>query len=571
MSGQDSSLLAVLLLPLAGGLLGFCIGKRNKRLRNYFIDGIMLAEMIIIGYMTYLVHGKNRVLSLTLMKVGDLQIRFVLDRMRILLCGLVTVVFGIMFLFMQESLRKEERSNRFYLIYTIVYVVVLGAFMTNSLFNYVMFMVLAFLFIYPLIVHRQDENILKNSKIYLLFFILMMIFAVAGSSLLLMKLGDTSYDAIYKTAMSGGVNGTVMLAGVFVAIALLICSGIFPVQFMITRGSSYSLMEVSAILAGVTSKLGVIGLLILAANMFPHSNLFGRGLFVLGLATIIWGLLVTFVSSDIRKIIMGLNVATNGFNTLAISLMVLCGSSNGYAARSSVYMLFASSLSLLALYMVALEQVRKMRTFEIKGLIASGKKNKCMAVVCFLACASIAGVPGTAGFLSHALLYKTILVNLKWRWLVILYIVLWAFLATAVARIFMKLFVSTREKPLRIMTQEGEAVNLQKEAYDEQLIEEDLTKKNPYSLGEIALLLLGFMQVVVGVLPHQFFDKMAGAIVEYSKGEKLFDLIPYYTSDIVCAVLIVTVLSVFLYLNLIHGILLRAVRNKKNKELQNKL
>lgn len=571
MSGQDSGILAVLMFPLVGGVLGFCIGKSNKSFRNHFVNVVMLVEMAVVGYVGYLMFGEGQALSVVLMKLGSLQISFVLDRMRILLCGLVTVVFAIMFWFMKVSLWEEEHSNRFYLVYTVVYVTVLGSFMTDSLFNYSLFMVLAFLFIYPLIVHRKDENALKNARIYLAFFIAAVVFVVAGCTLLLVKLGDTSYGMLYSTAMQNGYHGTALLAGIFVMIAFAICTGLFPVQFMITRGSAYSMMEASVILAGVASKLGVMGLMVLASNMFFNSVFYGRSVLVLGLMTIVWGLLVTFSASDIRKIIMGINVATNGFNTLAISLMVVCGDSNGYAARSSVYMLFASSMSLLALYMVALEQVRKMQTFEIKGLIAAGRENKCMAAVCFLACTSIAGVPGTAGFLSHALLYKTILVNLGWHWLMVLYIILWAFLATAAVRIFMKLFVSTREKALRIMTVEGEAVNMQKEAYDEKLIEGDKTKKNPYRHGEAFLLLMGLTQIVVGIWPHNFFDKMAGAIVEYSNGEKLLDVIPYYTLDIVKAVIIVAVLAVLLYVNLVHGILLRGVRDKKNKKLQEKM
>lgn len=570
MNSQDSAILAVLMFPLAGGVLGFYIGKSSKRFRNHFMDVIMLLELALMGYLAYLVFDKGQVLSVLLLRMANLRVSFLLDEMRILLCILVTVVFMVMFWFMKESFWREAHSNRFYFIYTVVYVTVLGALMTDSLFNYSLFTVLAFLCIYPLTVHRQDKNAMKNAKIYLVFLVTAVVLAVSGCVLLLNEIGDTGYHALYAVAMEGVAREIVLPAGILIMFAFAICAGIFPLQYMITRGSSYSMMEVSAILAGVASKLGIIGLMVLASNVFFNMAAYGRCLLVLGLATVIWGILISLTASDIRKIIMGVNVATNGFNTLGISLMVLCGDSNGYAVRSSVYMLFVSSMSLLALYMVALEQIRKMRTFEIKGLISSGRENKCMEVVCFLACASIAGVPGTAGFLSHALLYKTILVNLRWRWLIVLYIILWAFLATAVARIFMKLFVSEREKAFRIMTEEGEAVNMQKEADDERRIEEDKTKKNPYRSGELLLLFLGLLQIVVGVLPNQFFDKMASAIVEYSNGENFLDAVPYYTSDIGIAVLIVAVLTILLYLNLIHGILLRGVRNKKNQELKEK-
>jgi hydrogenase-4 component B len=566
MDSRYCGILAVLIFPVVSGILGFCIGKSNKKWRNRWINIAMVVELGLLGCMMFQVLANGRVLRLTLW-----QFSFVLDAMRSLLCGLVTVVFAIMFWFMKESLAKEASSNRFYLLYMVVYTMILGAFMTDSLMNFTFFTLLAFLFIYPLIIHRQDDNEVKNARIYLFFLIISAIFGLTGCGLLYYYFDSTSYDMLYKAATLGAFFGKPLVAAILVFVAFAIFSGIFPLQSMITRGSSYGLMEASAILAGVVSKLGLIGLMVLAANVFPHRLLYGRILLAMGLLTIGWGIVISLSSTDIRKIIMGLNIATNGFNALAISLMVLSGDSDGYAARSSVYMMFASSLSLLALYMVALEQIRKMRTFEIKGLISSGRENKIMAVVCFLACASIAGVPGTSGFLSHALMYKTILTTLRWKWLVVLYIILWAFLAVAVTRIFMKLFVSEREKTLRLLTEEGEAVNIQKEEADEQLIEGDKTKKNPYQVGEILLLLLGFLQVVMGVLPHSFFDKMAGAIVEYSNGENLLDVIAYYTWDVMLAVAVVAALAALLYLNLIHGILLRAVRNKKNRELQQKM
>jgi hydrogenase-4 component B len=566
MDSRYCGILAVLIFPVVSGILGFCIGKSNKKWRNHWINAAMVVELGLLGYMMFQVLANGKILRLTLW-----QFSFVLDAMRSLLCGLVTVVFAIMFWFMKESLAKEASSNRFYLLYMVVYTMILGAFMTDSLMNFMFFTLLAFLFIYPLIIHRQDDNEVKNARFYLFFLTIAGITGLTGCGLLYYYFDSTSYGMLYKAATLGAFFGKPLVAAILVFVAFAIFSGIFPLQSMITRGSSYGLMEASAVLAGVVSKLGLIGLMVLAANVFPHRLLYGRILLAMGLLTIAWGIVISLSSTDIRKIIMGLNVATNGFNALAISLMVLSGDSDGYAARSSVYMMFASSLSLLALYMVALEQIRKMHTFEIKGLISSGRENKLMAAVCFLACASIAGVPGTSGFLSHALMYKTILTTLRWKWLVVLYVILWAFLAVAVTRIFMKLFVSEREKTLRLLTEEGEAVNIQKEEADEQLIEGDKTKKNPYQLGEILLLLLGFLQVVMGVLPHSFFDKMAGAIVEYSNGENLLDVIAYYTSDVMLAVAVVAVLAAILYLNLIHGILLRAVRNKKNRELQQKM
>lgn len=569
---NNYGLLLVWLFPMLGGIIGFILGKKNKSTRNDWIDIVMFVECVMFACMGYEIAREWSVLSLSFDDAFGFGLFFTIDKIRLLLCIMTVTVFGIVSQFMKESMKKEEGSNRFYLLYMCLFSMVLGVFLTPNFFDFFFFMTFAMLFAYPLIIHRPDKTALKNANIYLAFTIAGVVVIMIGLVMILGYMGSVSVDyiglPIYSTTLLNGGSKGIILGGCFMFLGFAIFAGLFPVQLQVTRGNSYGLIEVSSVLASVVSKLGIFGILMLGANLFLNNSIFGKILLVIGIATVIWGLLITFTATDIRKILMGLDVAVNGFNAVSISLMVLGGESNAYAIRSSLYVLVVSSVSLMVLYMVALELVRKIKTYEIKGLIASGKDNKLLAVACLLACASLGGVPGTAGFLAYSLLYKSILTIAGWKWLLVVYTIQWAFLMTALARIFMKLFVSKKDETIRILTTEAE---LQTQAEKQnQNVDGETSIQHPYRLGEILLVLTGLVQILFGVVPSYTVDKLSTAISEFFHGKELVDSISYYTADVLVGFAVAVILCVLLYLNLVHGVLLRAIRNKKNRSLQEK-
>lgn len=569
-------LLLIWLFPILGGIVAFALGKKNQSTRNDCIDIVMFAELIMLVCMGYQIAKHWSTLSLNLNNILGMGFSLSMDPVRLLLCTVVTLVFGVVGLFMKESLKAEKGSNRFYLLYMGLFGMVLGACMADSFFSLILFIIFAFLLAYPLMIHRPNPLALKNAGIYLAFSIVAILLFMSGLVMLSGYVGSVSYTGLYSMVLISGCSKEAFVGGMVTFAGFAICAGLFPVQFQVTRGNSYGLIETSAVLTCTVSKLGILGILLLGANMMGGSGIYGRTLLIMGIATAVWGICVTLTATDIRKILMGLDVAINGINVLAASLMVIVTESNGYAVRSSLYMLVISSLSLMTLYMAALEMLRKIDTYEIKGLIASGKQHKLLAAGCLLACASLVGVPGTAGFLAYSLLYTFILKTVGWKWLLAMFIILWAFFATAVVRVFMKFFVSKKDETLRILSTEAELSGKAKEqngnesaGETDESAEESVKKtENPYRMGEIMLLIIGVVQVVIGVLPAQTVERISGAVNVYFRGGELSNAITYYTTDTWIAFGIVAVLCLLLYLNLVHGILLRVIRDKKNRKLQ---
>ena len=563
---NNYGVLLIFLFPVLGGIIGFFLGKKDKGTRNDWIDIVVIVQLAMLAYLAYMTIGKGETFELSLGSFLGLGLSLTMNVVTVLLSALTTVIVAIVTQFMKESMKKEESSNRFYLLFMCTFGMVLGACMTDNLFNFFMFITLALLFAWPLIMHRRDQMALRNAGIYIGFVIAGMVLILTGIVILFGYLGSVNYSGMYSSVMSRGGSGALLIAGLLVSLGFAMTAGIFPVQFQVTRGCSYGLIEISTLLSSLVSKLGIYGILVIAVDLFVENKFYGRILLVAALMTAIWGLLVTLTATDIRKILMGIDVATNGFNLLAVSLLVLGGSSNQYGVRSVVDLLFAGALSIAVLYMVSLELVRRNRTYEIKGLVASGKGNPLLGAATLLAGASLAGVPGTLGYLGYATLFKSISTGIGWKWLVVVYIILWGFLMTAVLRIFMKFFVSKPEETLRILTSDEERL-----VGENSLEEKGKDDHKAYRFGEMLLLLAGVVQVVIGVIPQWTANRKAviNPFITFCNMNETVHLdVNVFSKNILLAAGIAVLLCAVLYTNLVHGILLRVIRNRKNKKLK---
>ena len=563
---NNYGVLLIFMFPILGGIIGFFLGKKNKGTRNDWIDIVVIVQLAMLAYLAYMTIGKGITFELSLGNFLGLGLSLTMDVVSVLLSILVTVIVAIVTQFMKESMKKEESSNRFYLLFMCMFGMILGACMTDNLFNFFMFITLALLFAWPLIMHRRDRLALINANIYIGFVTAGMVLILTGIVILFGYLGSVNYSGMYSSVMSRGGSGALLIAGLLASLGFAMTAGVFPVQFQVTRGCSYGLIEISTILSSLVSKLGIYGILVIAVDLFVENKFYGRVLLVAALMTAVWGILVTLTSTDIRKILMGLDIATNGFVLLAVSLLVLGGSSNQYSVRSVVYLLFSSAISIAVLYMVSLELVRRNQNYEIKGLVASGKGNPLLGAATLLAGLSLAGVPGTLGYLGYGILFKSISTAMGWKWLVVVYIILWGFLMTAVLRIFMKFFISKPEETLRILTSE-----------EEELVGDDNQKakgkddQNAYRFGEGLLLLTGIVQVIMGVVP-EWSSNYKPVITKFmtfcNLSETVHLEITVYSKSVLLAVGIVVLLCVLFYTNLVHGVLLRVIRNRKNKKLK---
>ncbi len=559
---MNYGLIVLILFPVVAGIISYVLGKKNENLRNDWIDIAMWVQLVLMVCLVVEYRmGYN--LTLSVGKFFGTGLSLVADPIRILLLSLVTVVFWVVSRFMRASFQKESDVNGFYLLYLCMLGMFQGVLLSDNFFNTLLFMLMCHMGLFPMLLVRKDKAPKKNTRIYALFMGISYICVIAGMLLLVSELQSTAYSYLFLVTQQG-ITVNILLGGILSFIGLAIWAGMFPVQQLVTRSSNLVMIEVAGIVATVFSKLGIFILIVFMRSIFHGSQIIGKSLLAVALLTIVWGLLISLISTDIRKILSGINIAVNGIMGISGAIAILDTASSGYPLRSFLYILISSSLSLLILYMVSLELVREARTYEIKGLIAVGKRHKLLGVVALIAGATLIGIPGTMGFLGSSLLVKSVLTVVKWKWLIGVYILQGGLYVTAIARWYMKLFVSKKEETMYIMTSKEklEASEQKKEPSDPQ---------NAYRQGEILLVIVSLVLVVVGILPHVTIDRLSNGIDTFFYLLPMADKIYYYTTDVLLVLVVVAILGFLLYFNLVHGVVLRAVRNKKNKKIQKEM
>lgn len=559
---MNYGLLVLILFPAAAGLIGYFLGKKNEKNRNDWIDIAMFVQFVLLVCLG-VEYAKGWSMEFAADSVFGMGFSIVMDPVRLLLCGVVLAVNFIMCQYMKESMKKEQLLNIFYLLFMCMQSAGYGAILSDILFCYVLFMIGAYILLIPMMLQRQNEVIIKNAKRYSVFMAVSFGLVMIGLLLLFSQYKHTSF--VYLLIFgSEGFNKIVGAAGIILILGFSMWAGMFPFPQVVTRSSNVGLIEVSAISACILSKIGILGLFVLARAIFHGNAWIGKILLVWSLLTVICGLFTSLISTDIRKMLMGINIAVNGMIGVSGSLGFLKSDAALYPNRGFLYLLVSSSLVLAVLYMVALELIREARTYEIKGLIAVGKGHKLLMVVAFIACAALIGVPGTLGFLGQSMLVRSILTVAGWKWLVVVYIIQWGFFITAVARYYMKLFVSKKDETMHVLSsaEETEASIPKKEPSD---------PKNAYWFGEVLLGLVCLFLVVPGVVPDYTVEQLSAFVDAYFHMVPLGDAISYYTVDVLIIFVISAILGWLIYLNLVHGILLRYIRNKKNNKIKKEM
>ncbi|MGN0437084.1 MAG: proton-conducting transporter membrane subunit [Lachnospiraceae bacterium] len=559
---MNYGLLVLILFPVVAGFVGYILGKKDEKRRNDWIDIAMFVQFVLLVCLAVeIIKGWD--MSFVANAVFGLGFSITLDPVRLMLCGVVLAVNFIMCQYMKESMKKEQLLNIFYLLFMCIQGVSYGAILSDIVFCYLLFMVGGYILLIPIMLQRQDDIILKNAKRYSILMAVSFGLVMVGMLLLFAQCRHTSF-AYLLLLRDMNQNAVVTLSGILLIFGFSMWAGMFPFHHMVARSSNVGLIEVSTISACVLSKIGILGMFLMARSIFQDNSLVSKILLVWALLTIVCGLFTSLVLTDIRKMLMGINIAVNGMIGVSGSVGLLKSNEAMYPLRGFLYLLVASSLALLILYMVALQLVREARTYEIKGLIAVGKGHKLLMVISFIACGTLIGLPGTFGFLGQSMVVRSLLTVSKWKWLIVLYLIQWGFFVTAVARYYMKLFVSKKDETMVVLSSEEEleASNPKKEPSD---------PRNAYWFGEVLLGFISFLLVAVGVFPQFTIDKLSTDIDGYFYMKQLGDNISYYTVDVLVMFAIAAVLGLVVYVTLVHGILLRYVRDRKNKKLRDEM
>jgi len=324
---------------------------------------------------------------------------------------LLTTLLVLVALLVSGHIREKVKS--YYLLLLLLEAATLGVFMAQDWALFYVFWELVLLPLFFLIGGWGGKNRETAALNFVLYTMGGSIFLLLGFLLLFDATPSHSFafDAIAVGAKNLSVTQqTLIFTGLLIGFGVKM--PIFPLHGWLPLAHVEAPSPVSILLSGVLLKMGSYGL-IRAAELLPQAALAMQGvLFALGMIGVLYGGLLAWRQTDMKKMIAYSSVSHMGVVILGISTLNAAGMSG------ALYQMVAHGLVAGALFMLIGLLYERTHTRDINDYGSLIRITPRFAFFMILAFVGGVGLPGTAGFVAEL----QVLVGgfRAWGWMIVL-------------------------------------------------------------------------------------------------------------------------------------------------------
>ncbi|MBR4538052.1 MAG: proton-conducting membrane transporter [Clostridia bacterium] len=312
---------------------------------------------------------------------------------------LIAVIWPGVALYATEYLEHDPNPGRFFLFYTITQGVLHGLAMSGNLVTFYMFYEAMTLLTVPLVLHNMDKEAVAASIKYL-------IYSVIGASAALIGIffvgavggtGDFAAGALTAEQIAGK-EGLAM--GIFMAmlVGFGVKAGMFPMHGWLPTAHPVAPAPASAVLSGVITKMGVLGVIRVLYSIAGVERL--RGTWVqmtmlgLTLLTILMGSLLALKEKKLKKRLAYSSVSQVSYVLFGLFTMTEIG-----FVGAVLHVLF-HSLMKNTLFMGAGSIIHKTEKTYVGEMDGLGRRMPWTYAFFTVASLGLVGIPPTGGFIS---------------------------------------------------------------------------------------------------------------------------------------------------------------------------
>ena len=296
-------LLLPLLLPMLAGLLLLTKPFAEGKIRRLTVQiGLILTLVSLLP--AFLTSGRG----LTLFTLSDnVEIALHVDGIGMCFCVLMAFVWAAAGFYSFDYMAHEGHEKRFYCLYLLTLGVLMGLCMSGSLVTFYMFYEAMTLLTMPLVMHSGSKEAVAAGIKYL-------IYSVVGASLVLLGIFAIAPYAQSLSFAPGGVldmakvaghEGFVLAIGGVMLLGFGAKAGLYPLHGWLPTAHPAAPSPASAVLSGVITKAGVLGLLRVIYCFHGAQNLRGTWvqtvLMALSLLTVFIGSLLAYREHHLKK------------------------------------------------------------------------------------------------------------------------------------------------------------------------------------------------------------------------------------------------------------------------------
>lgn len=382
------------LLPLIGAAITFVLFRHARLQRTVSIATLVLTISVEAAVLVHVGLGQTQVVSL-----GGWQPPFgivmVVDQFSAFMLVVSSIVSLLVLVYATgQGISDGEEDNPmsiFHPTYLILVAGVSNAFLAGDLFNlYVSFEVLL-VASYVLLTMGGTGARLRAGVTYL-------VVSVVSSILFLISIGliysatGTLNLAHLALRLSELDQGTQTVLHLLLLVAFGVKAAVFPLSFWLPDSYPTAPAPVTAVFAGLLTKVGVYAIIRTETLLFPGGSL-SDVLLVVALLTMIVGILGAVAQTDIKRLLSFTLISHIGYMIFGVAL----GSVLGLAA--AIFYTAHHILVQTSLFLAAGLIERRGGSTSLQKLGGLAKLSPLLALLYFVPALNLGGIPPFSGFL----------------------------------------------------------------------------------------------------------------------------------------------------------------------------
>jgi len=387
-----------ILVPLAGGIL--CMLFRRNLPMQRVIGVSTSALMLAVAFILLGITCKGQV---AVMNVGHWPAPFGITMAVDTLSSIMLVLGGLMALSVSVyacfDLDQPRIRFGFYPLCLIMMMGVNGAFVTGDLFNmYVWFEVLLTSSFILLALGGEKAQMAGSIK-YVALNLLSSALFLAGVGILYGMAGTLNMAELAVVIRHGERGGLVTMVAVMFMMAFGIKAGMFPLFSWLPASYPTPPAAVSALFAGLLTKVGVYALVRVFTLIFSNDPEFLHELILIGAGlTMLCGVLGAASQHEMRRILSFHIVSQIGYMVMGLGLFTTL------ALTGTIFYLIHHIVVKTNLFLVAGAVKRLKGSYDLDVLGGLYKERPGLAILFMIPAMSLAGVPPLSGFFAKLIL-----------------------------------------------------------------------------------------------------------------------------------------------------------------------
>ena len=315
------------------------------------------------------------------------------------------IALGLGLLVIIYSIPEKRYGRTYYFLLLISLSSMIGVIYTADIFNMYVFYELLSLAVYLLIAYPKTGVTLRASFNYLIMGGVGLSFFLLGIGFLYAMTGtlDIFHIAERLPAAFNSSTRMVLMSFVLIATGMGIKIAVFPLHGWLPDAHSMAPSPVSALLSGVTVKIGIYCLIrvvysIFSTETFSIISSSHTILIVLGVVTLLFGVGMALAQTDLKRLL-----AYSTINQIGIIFIGL-GIGTELGLTGALFHVLNHTIMKGALFFCAGMMIAEAGTRDVQGLSGFSRQQPAIVFAFVIASLGMIGIPPTNGFVSKWLI-----------------------------------------------------------------------------------------------------------------------------------------------------------------------